>query len=107
MEAFDAGEQGEDRVARAGAAKLGGEAAVAKRAARAGQRLEMVGARIGRRQDEEDEVDRKSVDRLEVDRRRQPREEADDPVEPLELGVGNRSAGAEAGRAGLLAFREG
>src|SRR4051812_32538970 len=99
MEAFDADEQGEDRVARAGAAKLGGEAAVAQRTARAGQRLEMIGAGIGRRQDEEDEIDRKAVDRLELDRRRQPREEADDAVEPLHLGMGKGGTGAEAGRA--------
>ena len=46
-------------------------------AADRGERLQMVGAGIGRRQQQEDEVDRHAVDRLEVDRRRQPGEIAE------------------------------
>ena len=63
----------------------------------------MLGAGIGRGEEEEDEIDRQSVDRLEIDRLREPREIAEHAAQPLDLPVRNRGAGAEAGRADLLA----
>ena len=41
---------------------------VARDAADCGQRLQMLGAGVGRRQEEEDEIHRLAIDRLEVDR---------------------------------------
>src|SRR5204863_4303968 len=67
----------------------------------------MVGASVGRRQQEEDEVDRQPVDRLEIDRRSQPREIAEHLGEPFDLAVRDGGAGAEAGRAELLARVQG
>ena len=63
----------------------------------------MVGAGVGRRQQQEDEIDRQLVDRLEVDRRRQPGEIAEHAGQALDLAVRDGDAAAEAGRADLLA----
>ena len=70
------------------------------------ERLQMLGAGIGRRQQQEDEIDRPAVDRLVVDRLGEPREQAVDPVQPLDLAVRDRDALAESGRAQLLALGE-
>ena len=66
----------------------------------------MLGAGIGRRQQQEDEVDRAAVDRLVIDRLAQPREQAIDPRQALDLAVRDRDALAEPGRAQLLALVE-
>ena len=63
------------------------------------QRLQMLGAGVGRRQQQEDEIDRLPVDRLVIDRRRQPRDQRIDAVEPVELAVRDCDPTAEPGRA--------
>ena len=50
--------------------------AVADHPADRRQRLQMLGAGVGRRQQQEDEVDRLAVDRLVVDRLGQPHDQA-------------------------------
>ena len=64
----------------------------------------MLGARIGRRKQQEDEIDRHVVDRGELDRLGELGEQADDPVEPGHFAVRDRHAAAEAGRAQPLAL---
>ena len=52
----------------------------------------MIGAGVGRGQQQEDEVDRAIVDRLVIDRVAQPREQAVDPVQAFDFAVGDRNA---------------
>jgi hypothetical protein len=104
--AFDSDQKREDGVARPGASQFGGEIAVAKGTACACQSLEVFGACIRRRQDDEHQVDRHPVDRLKVDRRREAGEIADDALQSRNLAMRDRRAAAEAGRADLLALAE-
>ena len=66
------------RIAAARAAHLLERRGVARHPADRRQRLQMLGAGIGRRQEQEDEIDRPPVDRLVIDRFAQPREQAVD-----------------------------
>ena len=77
---------------------------MADQAADRGQRLQMLGAGVGRRQQQEDEVDRRAVDRLVIDRRRKPRDQRIDPIELVQLAVRDGDAAAKAGRAQPLAL---
>ena len=56
----------------------------------------MVGPRLLRRQQDEDQVDRLLVDRVEVDGPFEPREEALDPVDARELAVRDRDPVSDA-----------
>src|SRR5689334_174666 len=58
---FPAREQGVDRAARAGAAQLGHGLRVAEDPADPGERLQMVGARIGRRKQKKNKIHRQIV----------------------------------------------
>ena len=69
-------QHGGQRVAAARAAHLVEAWPVAREAADRGQRLQMLGPRIGRRKQQEHEVDRPPVDRLIVDRLGEPQERA-------------------------------
>ena len=95
------------RIAAARAAHLLERRAVADDPADRGQRLQMLGAGIGRRQQQEDEVDLAPVDRLVIDRLGEPREQAVDPLEPLDLAVRDRNALAEAGASRAFRARSG
>ena len=66
----------------------------------------MLGAGVGRRQEEEDEVHLASVDRLVVDRVRQAREQAINAVQAFDLAMRNGNALAEAGRAEPFALAD-
>src|SRR5512139_996329 len=104
MKLFDSGEQRKDRVLRAGAAQLGDRRLVAQCATDPRERLQMVGAGIGGREQEEDEIDGKPVDRGELDRRVEPREISEDAADTLELAVRDGDPAPEAGRAKALAL---
>ena len=62
-------------------------------------------APFGREQQEQD-VDRLSVEGLEIDRPLEPGEETEQAVEFWQLAVGNRDALADAGRAQTLALQQ-
>ena len=79
---------------------------VAQQARNARQRLQVVGARGFRRQQQENQIDRLAVERLEIDRLVQPREQAEQPTELRQLAVRNGDAIADAGRAELLALQQ-
>ena len=66
----------------------------------------MLGAGVGRREEQEDEIDRAAVDRLVVDRLGKPREQAVDLRQAVDLAVRNGDALAKARRAELLALGE-
>ncbi len=66
----------------------------------------MLRARVGRREQEKDEVNRQIVHRLEVDRLRQAGEQAGHLPDPVELGMRQRNAAAEAGRSEFLPIRQ-
>ena len=70
------------------------------------QRLQMIGAGALRREQHEDEVDRLVVERIEIDRAREPRKDADQPVERAQLAVRDGDALADAGRAQALALQQ-
>ena len=58
---------------------------VAQKAGYPGKRLEMIGAGVFRRQQQEQQIDRLVVHRIEIDRLLKPREDALDPVNSLNL----------------------
>ena len=66
----------------------------------------MLGAGVGRRQQQEHQVDLAAVDRLVIDRGREPRDQRIDAVEPGELAVRDRHPAAEAGRAEPFALAD-
>src|SRR5690606_10734507 len=70
------------------------------------ERLEGAGARRFGRGQQEDEVDRLAVEGLEVDRPFEPCEEAEQPVDPGRLAMGNGNAVADAGGAEALALEQ-
>jgi hypothetical protein len=72
-----------------------------------GQRLQMLGSGVGRRQQQERQVDRLPVDRLIVDWIRQPDDQGIDALQPLDLAMWDRDAIAEARRAEPLALGNG
>jgi hypothetical protein len=92
------------RVAAARPAHLFEDRAVAGDAADRGQRLEMLGPGVRRRQQQEDEVDRATVDRLVVDRLGEPREQTVDLAEAVDLAVRDCDALSKAGLAELISL---
>src|ERR1700730_12964877 len=66
----------------------------------------MVGTDAFRRQQQEDQINRLTVERLEIDRAREPREQAEQLVELGELAVRNGDPVADAGRAELLPLQQ-
>src|SRR6185503_1093648 len=69
------------------------------------QRLQMLGARIGRQKQEEDQVDRAAVDRFVVEGFGKPSEQAVDSLQTFHFAVRNGDSMAESGRAELLPLR--
>ena len=67
----------------------------------------MVGARIERREQHEEQIDRQAIDRIEVDRPRELEEQAAHAAEIGHLGVRQGDAAAEAGRSQPFAFEQG
>jgi hypothetical protein len=74
----------------------------AQQARHAGQRLEMIGASAGRRQQHDDKIDRLVIDRIELDRLVQPGEQGNDLIKAGDLAMGNGDAIAQAGRPQLF-----
>src|SRR3546814_6257293 len=68
---FAVGEQRIERLVVLRAAQPFGHGLVAQHPRHAGERLQMVGPRVERREEDEQQVDRKPVDRLEIDRPRE------------------------------------
>jgi hypothetical protein len=69
-----------------------------------GERLEMLGAGIGRGEQQENQIDRDSVDRLIADRVRKADEQTIDLRQAFDFAVRDGDSLAEAGRAELLAL---
>src|SRR5271170_5378079 len=87
-------------------AKLGGEVGIAQFASDRRKRLQMVGARGFRRDQQKDQIDRQPVQRLEVDRPLEPREHAENAPALSEFAVRNRDAVADARRSEALALQD-
>src|ERR1700757_5036195 len=66
----------------------------------------MLGARIGRREQKKDEINRPVVDGLIVEGLGEAREQAVDPLQSLYLAVGDCDSLAESRRAQLFPFRQ-
>ena len=71
-----------------------------------GERLQMLRASIGRREQNEDQIHRTTVDRLVIDRLTKPREQGVDLVQAINLSMRYRDSLTKTGRSQLLAFIE-
>ncbi|KEY98821.1 hypothetical protein AI27_08940 [Sphingomonas sp. BHC-A] len=94
------------RRRRLGAAQPGDLPLVAQVARDAGQRLEMLGARIDRGEQREDDVHRRFVHRVEGNRRVEQDDHAAHFLKARNLRMGNRDSAAKAGGPQLLALQQ-
>ena len=83
-----------------------GDFGVAQEASDACQRLQMIGAGAFGREQQKNQIDRLTVERLEIDRPVEPREQPEQPLQLGELAMRDGDTVADAGRAELLALHE-
>src|ERR1044072_497913 len=101
--------QRQDRVKRVGIARLAQprhHLGLAQEPRDAGERLQVIGARAFRGEQQANQIDRLAVERLEIDPALEAGEQADQLLELRQLAVRNRNAVADPGAAELLALRQ-